>query len=116
MAAASRPSSTTICKVREKAAGRDIGAEEHWICVDPELTDKPIRRFGGFTVDVIEAVNWMKKLGVTSVAMEATGVYWRELFTRTEEAGIEVILVDPRRTRNPRGRKTDMQDCRWIWE
>lgn len=116
MAAASRPSSTTICKVREKAAGIDIGAEEHWICVDPELTDKPIRRFGGFTADVIEAVNWLKKLGVTSVAMEATGVYWRELFTRIEEAGIEVILVDPRRTRNPRGRKTDMQDCRWIWE
>jgi transposase len=115
-ASSSRPSSTTIRKIREKAAGIDIGAEEHWICVDPALTDKPIRRFGGFTADVIEAVLWMKTLGVISVAMEATGVYWRELFTRIEEAGIEVILVDPRRTRNPRGRKTDMQDCRWIWE
>jgi transposase len=48
--------------------------------------------------------------------MEATGVYWRELYIRLAEAGIEVLLADPRKTRNPRGRKTDMQDCQWIWE
>ena len=110
------PPITTIRKVRTHAAGTDIGAEEHWVCVDPTLTDQPIRRFGAFTEDLIEAVAWLQRLGVTSVAMEATGVYWREFFSRLEEAGIEAMLVDPRRTRNPRGRKTDMQDCRWIWE
>jgi transposase len=108
--------STTIRKVRDRAAGTDIGATEHWICVDPALTDQPIRRFGAFTEDLIEAVAWCKQLGVTSMAMEATGIYWRELYLRLEEAGIEVLLADPRRTRNPRGRKTDMQDCCWIWE
>jgi transposase len=107
---------TTIRKIRDHAAATDVGAEEHWICVDPSLTDQPIRRFGAFTEDLIAAVAWCKDLGVTSMAMEATGIYWRELFSRLEEAGIEVMLVDPRRTRNPRGRKTDMQDCRWIWE
>lgn len=106
----------TIRKVRDRAAATDVGAEEHWICVDPALTDQPIRRFGAFTEDLIAAVAWCVELGVTSMAMEATGIYWRELFSRLEEAGIEVMLVDPRRTRNPRGRKTDMQDCRWIWE
>lgn len=106
----------TIRKVRDRAAATDVGAEEHWICVDPALTDQPIRRFGAFTEDLIAAVGWCVELGVTSMAMEATGIYWRELFSRLEEAGIEVMLVDPRRTRNPRGRKTDMQDCRWIWE
>lgn len=110
------PTPTTIRKVRSQAAGVDVGAEEHWFCVDPSLTDQPIRRFGGFTDDLIAAVAWCQQLGVTSVAMEATGIYWRALFSRLEEAGIEVMLVDPRRTRNPRGRKTDMQDCRWIWE
>lgn len=106
----------TIRKVRDRAAATDVGAEEHWICVDPGLTDQPIRRFGAFTEDLIAAVAWCTDVGVTSMAMEATGIYWRELFSRLEEAGIEVMLVDPRRTRNPRGRKTDMQDCRWIWE
>jgi transposase len=110
------PPTTTITKIRTHAAGTDIGAEEHWICVDPALTDQPIRRFGAFTEDLIAAVAWLQQLGVTSVAMEATGVYWREFFSRLEEAGIDAMLVDPRRTRNPRGRKTDMQDCRWIWE
>ncbi|TVR46421.1 MAG: IS110 family transposase, partial [Planctomycetota bacterium] len=102
--------------MRDKAAGIDVGATEHWICVDPGLTDAPIRRFESFTEDLETAVAWLVSLGVTSVAMEATGVYWRELYMRLEEAGIEVLLADPRRTRNPRGRKTDMQDCRWIWE
>jgi len=109
-------STTTIRKIRDQAAGVDIGAQEHWLCVDPSLTDQPIRRFGAFTEDLVAAVSWLLNLGVTSVAMEATGVYWREWYARLEEAGLEVMLVDPRRTRNPRGRKTDMQDCRWIWE
>ncbi len=112
----SRGPSSSLSKVRDHAAGIDVGATEHWICVDPGLTDQPIRRFESFTEDLEAAVAWLISLGVTSVAMEATGVYWRELFTRLEEAGLEVILADPRRTRNPRGRKTDMQDCRWIWE
>lgn len=102
--------------MREHSAGVDIGSEEHWFCVDPSLTDQPIRRFGAFTEDLVEAVMWLVSLGVKSVAMEATGVYWRELYMRLVEAQIEVMLVDPRKTRNPRGRKTDMQDCRWIWE
>jgi transposase len=80
------------------------------------LCPTPIRRFEAFTEDLIALVAWLTSLGVTTVAMEATGVYWRELYTRLEEAKIEVVLADPRTTRNPRGRKTDMQDCRWIWE
>ncbi|MEK7413496.1 MAG: IS110 family transposase [Planctomycetota bacterium] len=107
---------TTIRKLHDHAAGIDIGAAEHWVCVDPALTPEPIRRFGAFTEDLIALVAWLRSLGVRTVAMEATGVYWRELYTRIEEAGMEARLVDPRKTRNPSGRKTDMQDCRWIWE
>jgi transposase len=107
---------TTIRKLHDRAAGIDIGAEEHWVCVDPGLCAQPIRRFGAFTVDLIELVGWLVQLGIKTVAMEATGVYWRELYVRLEEAGMEVVLADPRQTRHPRGRKTDMQDCRWIWE
>lgn len=107
---------SSIKKERDYAAGIDIGSDEHWICVDPELTKNPVRRYRAFTDDLNDAVAWMVSLGIRSVAMEATGIYWTEFYTRIQEAGIEVILVDPRRTRIPRGRKTDMQDCRWIWE
>lgn len=108
--------SADITKKRDRAAGIDIGASEHWVCVDPSLATSPIRRFEAFTENLIELVAWLTSLGIKSVAMEATGVYWRELYTRLVESGIETMLVDPRRTKNPRGRKTDMQDCRWIWQ
>lgn len=107
---------TTIRKRSDRAAGIDIGATEHWVCVDPGLTTDPIRRFGAFTEDLMALVTWLKAVGVETVAMEATGVYWQELYLRIEEAGLEARLVDPRRTHNPSGRKTDMQDCQWIWE
>ncbi|MDY6874492.1 MAG: IS110 family transposase [Chloroflexota bacterium] len=108
-----RPS---IRKQRHDVAGIDVGAAEHWVCVDPSLSEQPIRAFPAFTADLLELVAWLVDSGVRSVAMEATGVYWGELYTRLREAGLEVILADPRKTRNPRGRKTDMQDCQWIWE
>lgn len=116
MKAASCPSSSTIHKQYEHAAGIDIGASEHWVCVDPRLDSSPIRRFGAFTEDLVCLVGWLKTLGIQTVAMEATGVYWRALYTLIEESGIEARLVDPRKTRNPRGRKTDMQDCQYIWK
>lgn len=110
------PGRSNIRKMHDLAAGIDVGAEEHWVCVDPAVTEQPIRRFGAFTDDLRSLVGWLRGLGITTVAMEATGVYWRELYVALEEAGMEVLLADPRQTRNPSGRKTDMQDCRWIWE
>ena len=105
-----------IRKLCDDVCGIDIGSEEHWVCVDPSRSTKPIRRFGAMTDDLIEIVTWLGSIGIRSVAMEATGIYWLELHRRLEEAGIEVLLADPRRTKSPRGRKTDMQDCQWIWE
>jgi transposase len=47
------------------------------------------------------------------VAMEATGVYWLPLYGVLEEAGLEVLMVNGKHTRNLPGRKTDMKDCQW---
>jgi len=102
--------------VHRRAAGIDIGASEHWVCIDPSLDARSTRRFGAFTDDLDTLVAWLVERGITTVAMEATGIYWRNLFLKLSAAGIEALLVDPRQTRNPRGRKTDMQDCQWIWQ
>jgi transposase len=58
--------------------------------------------------------DWFKECGVTSVAMESTGVYWIPLFQILERRGFKVVLVNARQIKNVSGRKSDVQDCQWI--
>ena len=57
---------------------------------------------------------WFQECGVTSVAMESTGVYWMPLFQILERRGFKVFLVNARQTKNVAGRKSDVLDCQWI--
>jgi hypothetical protein len=57
---------------------------------------------------------WFKICGVTSVAMESTGVYWIPSFEVLEEHGFHVILVDARYAKNVPDRKTDVNDASWL--
>ena len=93
------------------AAGIDVHAKEHWVAVPPEdappgPADQPahvpahVRRFGACTADLEMLADWLQACGVTSVAMESTGVYWIALFELLERRGFEVYLVDPRQTRH----------------
>ena len=101
--------------INPRAAGADIGAREIYAAVSPELdATKPVRCFATFTGDLKALVEWFKTLGVTTVAMEATSVYWIALAELLEEAGIEVCLVNPRHVKNVPGRKSDVQDCQWL--
>ena len=68
------------------AAGIDIGATDLWVCVPPGAVvllrhppttlPAPVRRFGVFTGDLHAIAAWLRQCGVTTVAMESTGVYW----------------------------------------
>lgn len=100
--------------INSHAAGVDIGSREHWASVPRQASDRPVRKFGTFTADLEAMADWFKECGVTSVAMEATGVYWIALFQILERRGFEVILVNARQTKNVAGRKSDVQDCQWI--
>ena len=62
------------------AAGIDIGEAEHWVAVPPGCDPQPVRRFGTFTVDLDALADWLIDCGVTTVAMESTGVYWMPWF------------------------------------
>lgn len=95
------------------AAGIDIASRMHYVAVNP-THDKPVRCFGTFTEDLQELVSWLISCRVTTVAMEATGVYWISLFLMLEEAGIEAILVNAKHVKNVTGKKTDMTDAEWI--
>jgi transposase len=97
------------------AAGIDIGAAEHWVAVPPDADADPVRPFGTCTADLEALADWLQACGVTSIAMESTGVYWIPLFELLESRGLQVRLVDARQTRALPGRpKDDVRDCQWI--
>lgn len=101
-------------EVNAHAAGVDLGSREHWVAVPPERQAQPVRRFGTFTSDLEALAQWLQECGVTSVAMEATGVYWIALFQLLERRGFQVLLVNARQIKNVSGRKSDVLDCQWI--
>lgn len=96
------------------AAGIDIGSERHLVAVPEGRDEVSVREFGTFTADLEVLAAWLKKCGVTTVAMESTGVYWIPLFEVLERHGFEVKLVDARHVKNVSGRKSDILDCQWI--
>ena len=96
------------------AAAIDIGSKMHMAAVNPACTDMPVRAFGTFTQDLHDLADWFKACGVTSVAMESTGVYWIPAYEILEQRGFEVILVNARYAKNVPGRKTDVSDAAWL--
>jgi transposase len=96
------------------AAGIDIGAREIYVAVPPDRDAEPVRIFKTFTEDLKEMAQWLVSCGVTTVAMESTGVYWIPVYDVIEEAGICCCLVDARGMKNVPGRRTDWHECQWI--
>src|SRR5882724_8050943 len=96
------------------AAGIDIGSERHMVAVPEGRDAVSVREFGTFTADLQALADWLQQCGVTTVAMESTGVYWIPLFELLERRGFEVKLVDARHVKNVTGRKSDILDCQWI--
>ena len=58
--------------------------------------------------------SWLIEVGVSEVAMEATGVFWKPVWDALEGHGFEVLLVNPAHIKNVPGRKTDVNDATWI--
>ena len=96
------------------AAGADIGDTRHDIAINDGKGGHIVRTFQTFTADIEEAVNWLKDEGITTVAMESTGVYYLTFYLMCEEAGIEPYLVNARHVKNVTGRKKDETDAMWI--
>lgn len=97
-------------KIRNNVGGIDIGASQVFVGLESET----VKSFNTFTEDFYVLKDYLLAKGVSSVAMEATGVYWVILYDILKQAGIEVWLVDGRQTRQVPGRKTDVKDCQWI--
>jgi hypothetical protein len=76
----------------------------------------PMKVFGTFTRDLQAVLGFFKDNGVTTVAMEATGVYWMPLYQTMVQGGLKVCVVNGAHVKNVTGRKTDVADCQWLAE
>ncbi len=91
------------------AAFVDVGSEQMFV----SIAGGPPEVFGTVTTELHRLRDWLQERGVKSIALEATGVYWLPLYGVLEAAGLEVLMVNGKYTRNLPGRKTDMKDCQW---
>lgn len=100
--------------VNARAAGIDIGSRIQVVAVPPELSDDPVRTFQSFTADIERMADWLISLGITTVAMESTGVYWIPVYEILEDRGLTVILANARDCKSVPGRKSDVNDAQWL--
>jgi len=101
-------------RLTPNAAGIDCGAAEHYVAVPADRDATPVRSFKTFTTDLQRLADWLLACGVTTVAMESTGVYWIPLYEILEARGLDVVLVNARHVKNVPGRKSDVVDCQWL--
>lgn len=96
------------------AAGVDVGGGSHFVAVPMGRAPEPIREFGSWTTALHEMAAWLKSCGITTVALQATGIYWLGLCDVLERAGLQVWIVNAKGTKNLPGRKSDVQECEWL--
>lgn len=101
-------------QINPHAAGIDVGSASHWVAIDASLAEQPVREFAGYTSDLHAMADWLIEHGITTVAMEATGVYWVGPYEVLRDRGLKVCLVDAGATKQVAGRKSDVSDCQWI--
>jgi len=99
--------------VYERCCGIDVHKRNLVACViTPE--GKELRSFGTMTVHLLELADWLEERGVTHVAIESTGVYWKPVYNLLEGCGVEVLVVNAQHIKAVPGRKTDVKDAEWI--
>jgi transposase len=103
--------------VHERCCGLDIHKKLIVACaVTPGNGGQPrrqVRTFGTMTDELQQLSGWLSEQGVTHVAMESTGSYWKPIFNVLEES-FELLLVNAQHLKAVPGRKTDVKDAEWI--
>jgi transposase len=101
-----------------RCCGLDVHKASISACILIETAEgkqRHVRRFGTMTAQINELADWLLAHGVSKVAMEATGVYWKPIWNLLE-GRIEMMLVNAQHVKIVPGRKTDTKDCEWIAE
>src|SRR6202140_230405 len=98
-------------------AGLDVHQASVVACVNRTgrggRSHKEVRSFGTMRDDLVALRDWLLEAGVSQVAMESTGVYWKPVYAALEDH-FEVIVANAQHIKTVPGRKTDVKDCEWI--
>ena len=102
--------------VYPQCAGLDVHQQSvvacaHWREAGRRRTET--RTFGTTTAELLQLLDWLVRLGITHVAMESTGVYWKPVYYILE-GHLEVWLVNAQHVKAVPGRKTDVNDAEWL--
>jgi transposase len=102
--------------LHRRCAGLDVHSDSVVACARLTVRTKvshEVRRFSTTTRDLLKLADWLAAQGITHVAMEATGVYWKPIW-HILEGKFELVLANAAHIRNVPGRKTDVNDAVWI--
>src|SRR6516165_9717285 len=112
---AARQPAGSLPIVNPNAAAVDVHSDNHVVCVPAERTTPNVRTFGANSCDLLQIAAWLRECGVTTVAVESTGIYWIPLFELLEAQGFEVCLIEPGQASRCGARpKTDVLDAQWL--
>lgn len=99
--------------VNERCCGLDVHKKTVTACIiTPE--GRETRTFGTMTADILAMGDWLESHGITHVAMESTGVFWKPVYNLFEGLGFELLVVNAQHIKAVPGRKTDVRDAEWI--
>lgn len=105
-------------QVVERCAGLDVHRSSvvacAWAAGPDGRPEAHLATLGATTPDLLALRDWLLELGVTEVAMEATGVYWKPVYYVLEDAFARVLVVNARNVKQVPGRKTDQSDAEWL--
>jgi transposase len=100
-------------RIYPRCCGLDVHKNTLAACVRVEGRELPVETFGTSSREILRLGDRLAALGVTVVAMEATGVYWKPVWNLLEDR-VRLMLVNARHVKNVPGRKTDVKDSQWL--
>jgi len=107
-------SQVSFPQVVSRGCGIDVHKKMLVATISGEGIQTETREYGTFTRSLTELKDWLLEKGVTHVAMESTGVYWKPVYNVLEPFGLTVWIVNARHVKNVPGHKTDKKDSRWL--
>jgi Transposase len=104
-------------RIRDRVGGLDVHRDSVTACarlVELGEVIEELERFSTTRAGVTRLGSWLLDRQVTTVAMEATGVYWKPIYYGLEGLFEELWLCNAAHVRNVPGRKTDLADAAWL--
>lgn len=105
-------------QVRDRVAGLDVHRDSVVAAARLHESDGHIevvkKSFSTTSKGLLELATFLIDKGVATVAMEATGVYWKPVYYALEGLFKELWLCNAQHVKNVPGRKTDLSDAEWL--